>query len=167
MSSPLDTSHLDSFVANDGEVNIPSDVMEAYEKKKAAKLAKKKQSTDSNLSNGLRDSSESDELQLLKEKYEAEKKARLQAEERLVESAKNPSISLTINEKKLISAIKSEILIQETEEPIISTRKLRKVYKVHPNYISGALENLLKNGIISRKKAIYSGKIKTFKYSIL
>jgi DNA-binding transcriptional regulator YhcF (GntR family) len=85
----------------------------------------------------------------------------------LVESAKNPSISLTINEKKLISAIKSEILIQETEEPIISTRKLRKVYKVHPNYISGALENLLKNGIISRKKAIYSGKIKTFKYSIL
>jgi hypothetical protein len=167
MSEKLDTSTMfDSINANKGKgINMPKHLIdeavneynEQKEKSNNKDLALKESS----------DENEIDELQLLKEKYEAEKKARLQAEERLVESAKNPSISLTTNEKKLISAIKSEILIQETEEPVISTNKLRKHYKVHPNYFAESLNNLLESGLIAREEACFSGKIQTYKYSLL
>ena len=45
-SNILDISHLDNFVANDGEVNINPKIMKAYGKKKAAKLEKEKKRLD-------------------------------------------------------------------------------------------------------------------------
>ena len=45
-SNILDISHLDNFVANEGEVNIDPKIMKAYEEKKAAKLEKEKKKGD-------------------------------------------------------------------------------------------------------------------------
>tara|TARA_Y100000590_G_scaffold465025_1_gene636061 strand:+ start:5545 stop:6003 length:459 start_codon:yes stop_codon:yes gene_type:complete len=96
---------------------------------------------------------------------ELEKKLKaLEAENKKLRSKR---LSLTKNEEKVLSAIRSEEVFQENEWPLISTNILRKKYKVHPAYFSKSIDSLLSNGFIDRKEATYSGKIKTYRYKIL
>ena len=39
------------------------------------------------------------------------------------------------NESKLLSALKSEILIQKTESPLVGRTKLKKVYNINEKYL--------------------------------
>lgn len=74
---------------------------------------------------------------------------------------------LTSNEQKLINAIRSEMKLQSSDWPVISTNQIRKKYKVHPDYFADSLASLLDKGLIDRKEAKYSQNIKTFKYRLL
>jgi hypothetical protein len=103
------------------------------------------------------------DLDFIKSKYE-QKIALLEKKVEVAESQNKP---LTKNEEKLLSAIRSEQVKQGSDWPVISTNKLRKMYKVHPAYFARSLETLTISGVISREETAYSGSIKTYKYTIL
>ena len=71
---------------------------------------------------------------------------------------------LTKNEKKIITAIKSEMIEQETDKPIISTSMLRKKYRVSAKYQGESVKALTDKNIIKREKTSYSGQVKTYRW---
>jgi D-alanyl-D-alanine carboxypeptidase len=99
--------------------------------------------------------------EILKLKEELEK-----AKEKIqnLESLNTP---LTKNEEKIVAAIRSESLNQKNNSPIISYNKFRKEYKVSSDYYRPSISNLLNKGIIKQEEALFSGNVKTFRWTIL
>lgn len=67
--------------------------------------------------------------------------------------------------KKIIAAIRSERLLQDTEKPIISMRRLRNHYKVASDFIYKAVPYLIHLGLIARKEARLNGH-KTYQWEL-
>jgi hypothetical protein len=74
---------------------------------------------------------------------------------------------LSINEEKVLSAIRSERLNQDTESPIISRGKFKREYNINQKYLGDSIKNLITKGMISKAEVKYSAKIVTYKWSII
>lgn len=103
------------------------------------------------------------DLQAIQIEYEK----KLKAMEEEISHLKTTSAPLTANEKKLLSAIRSETILQETEQPIIGRSRLKKEYKINERYLGDAVEGLIQKNVIKRKYVNYSGKVKTSQWEIL
>ena len=79
----------------------------------------------------------------------------------------NGNLILTKNEQKILIAIKSEMINQKVEKPVISRSLFKKSYGLNSKYLDESIRSLEKKKMISREKASYTKKIKTFKWSIL
>jgi len=71
------------------------------------------------------------------------------------------------NEEKILSAIKSEVINQKTDEPIMSRSLLIKKYGLNSKYIDKSIKGLELKKAVSRSEVSYSSKIKTFSWKIL
>jgi hypothetical protein len=94
-------------------------------------------------------------------------KAQLRAKDEVIDRVSKGQAPLSKNMTKILAAIRSEIVIQETNRPVISSTRLRKHYKVHPNFFGDSVSYLINNGYISREETPYSGKVSTYKYWLL
>lgn len=74
---------------------------------------------------------------------------------------------ITANENKVLAAIRSEILIQDTSNPQIGRNKLLKKYGINARYLDESILGLETKGLIRRTAVNYSPKIKTFKWEVL
>ena len=72
----------------------------------------------------------------------------------------------TSNEKKIISAIRSESINQNLSEPIITRSIFIKKYRVSSRFIDISIKKLIDQREISRSEAEYTKKIKTYSYKI-
>jgi hypothetical protein len=77
------------------------------------------------------------------------------------------SRKLKNNMHRFIQAVFLESKIQETEWPVISTNKLRKLYKVTSDSFKDCLTFGIDGGWIIRKEISYSGDVKTWAYKTL
>lgn len=84
-----------------------------------------------------------------------------------IEALESTQEGFTKNEKKIIAAIKSESLKQNTDMPIISYNTFRKTYKVSSDYYRPSIESLIKRKVITREEAIFSGDVKTKRWKIV
>jgi ribosomal protein S25 len=80
---------------------------------------------------------------------------------------KNSARTLSKNEEKILNAIRSEILNQSKDEPIISRSMLLKKYKMNSKYMDDSIKNLIEKGFIERKKVKYSMNIYTNSWKII
>ena len=76
-------------------------------------------------------------------------------------------IGNTANEKKIVAAIRSESINQNTDEPVISRSMFMKKYKVSSRFIDVSIKSLIGLKIISRAEKDYTKKIKTFCYKLI
>jgi hypothetical protein len=111
------------------------------------------------ISKNWKDKPDHDEIIELREKLN---QAKIQIQE-----LKKIDTSLTKNEEKVINAIRSESLNQNTETPLISYNKFRKLYKVSSSYYRPSIESLLRKNIITKEKSVFSGKVITYKWKII
>lgn len=74
---------------------------------------------------------------------------------------------LNKNEEKLLSAIKSEIINQDTDEPVIGRSMLLKKYKVNSKYLDDSIKGLEARSLIKRTKVPYTSKIMTNSWKLL
>jgi hypothetical protein len=88
----------------------------------------------------------------------------LEAENSRLKSGSN---SLTKNEEKLLSAIRSEVINQLKDEPIIGRNMLLRIYKINSKYLDDSIKSLESKGIVKRTQVKYSAKIKTNSWKIL
>lgn len=88
---------------------------------------------------------------------------KLRKENKLLKSG----TTLTKNEEKILSAIRSEKIEQGTNQPIISTSMLRKKYKVSAKYQGESIRSLISKSMIKRMEASYSGAVKTYRWTIV
>ena len=169
MSGTLDTSSLLGAISKDTEVNLPPDALKyskEVEKKRVIDVEPKDLGT-SRVRRKAKEGSDSakeleearTELQRLKQENEELQK---KGGSRLGRKA-NPEAQ----EEKVLSAIKSEMIRQETNEPIVQKRLFRKEYRVHPTTLNTTIERLVEKGLIKETVVSYAGKIKTFKYLII
>lgn len=77
------------------------------------------------------------------------------------------AVKPTINEEKILSAIKSEKLIQETNTPIISRNLLMRQYNLRPKYLDKSIQGLIQKGVIKRTFVKYSSTQNTSQWEIL
>lgn len=77
------------------------------------------------------------------------------------------SRKLRNNLSRFIEAIKIESSLQGTKWPILSTNKLRKIYKVTADSFKECLSYALTEGLIDRKEKSYSGNVTTWSYTII
>lgn len=98
------------------------------------------------------------------EKIKLEKELKKLREENKLLKLKNGSLKK--NEEKLLAAIKSEQLNQNTKNPIISRRVLSEQYGIGRKYLDLAINGLLQKEIIKREYVNYTAKIKTSRWSI-
>jgi len=80
---------------------------------------------------------------------------------------KESGTTLTKNEKKVLTAIRSEELIQGTKSPLISYNCFRKKHKVSSDYYRESIKSLLAKGMITQEESPYSGKVTTFRWTII
>ena len=81
-----------------------------------------------------------------------EKVKKLEKENKALKAQHQISVStLSKNELKIIAAIRSESIIQDTDEPKISANRLKKEYRVNRDYYRRSVENLIEQKIISQK----------------
>jgi hypothetical protein len=73
----------------------------------------------------------------------------------------------TANEKKIISAIKSEKINQNNDMPVITRSMFMKKYKVSSRFIDSSIRDLIEKKEISREEKNYTKKIKTFSYMMI
>lgn len=102
---------------------------------------------------------QTDELKNLKVELEKAKEK--------IQALELTSSPLTKNEEKIIAAIRSEKIKQNTEEPQISSRTFRKEYKVSSDYYRPSIESLIQKKIIERVETKYAGTVKTYRWKIL
>jgi hypothetical protein len=76
-------------------------------------------------------------------------------------------LDMNKNERKLVAAIRSEIIKQKKSNPVISRSLLKKEYKINQRYLDDAVKALELKGIIKRESINYSANIKTFSWCIL
>jgi hypothetical protein len=81
-------------------------------------------------------------------------------------ATKTSNIKPTANEKKILSAIRSESINQESPLPIISRNMFLKKYKVSSRFLDSSIKNLINSNIINREERDYTKNIKTFAYNI-
>jgi hypothetical protein len=110
--------------------------------------------------NKLGVSSKSDDLVLV---MQAKMKALEEENLRLKDTGK----TLTKNEEKLLSAIKSERINQDRVNPIIGRSKLIKKYCINSKYIDDAIKGLELKNIIKRSPVKYSDRIMTNSWELL
>jgi hypothetical protein len=110
--------------------------------------------------NKLGVSSKSDDLVLV---MQAKMKALEEENLRLKDTGK----TLTKNEEKLLSAIKSERINQDRVNPIIGRSKLIKKYCINSKYIDDAIKGLELKNIIKRSPVKYSDRIMTNSWDLL
>ncbi len=130
----------------------------SLQSKKKSKPKNKVDNSFDNVMNSISQNWESEELSRLKKELE-------EANHR-IKTLEEKDSSFTKNERKILSAIRSEEISQETESPVISYNKFRKVYKVSSNYYRPSIESLVRRGIIKQKRIAYSGKVSTFRWTI-
>lgn len=165
MSGTLDTSSLLGAISKDVEVNLPPDALEYSKERafdvepKALRASKVRKETRESSSRAKELEEVRTEVQRLKQENEELQK---KGSSRLGRKA-NPEAQ----EEKVLSAIKSEMIKQDTREPIVQKRLFRKEYKVHPTTLNATIERLVEKGLIKETVVSYAGKIKTFKYLII
>ena len=101
----------------------------------------------------------SDDLYKLKKELEEAKKK--------IQTLESINAPLSKNEEKIISAIRSEAIEQNSDKPIISYNKFRKKYKVSSDYYRPSISGLLNKGLIEQEEAIFSGNVKTYRWKIV
>ncbi len=102
-------------------------------------------------------------LLVIKDEYE--KKIALLKKK--VEIAESQNKSLSKNEEKLLSAIRSERINQSLEEPIIGRSMLIKKYRMNSKYLDDSIKGLEERRIVERKQIPYSAKIMTNSWKLL
>jgi hypothetical protein len=165
MSGTLDTSLLLGAINDEKEVNLPSDALEYSKKVEEQKtrvisraLRDQERTKEGSSSTKELEKVRAELLRLKEEKEELERKGL----SKLGRKA-NPRAQ----EEKVLSAIKSEMIRQETSEPVVQKRLFRKEYKVHPTTLNSTIERLVQKGVIKETIVSYAGKVNTFKYLIL
>lgn len=73
----------------------------------------------------------------------------------------------TANEIKVLNAIRSEVLIQNRENPVISRNMFIKKYNINVKYFDNAVEQLILKNQIEKIEVKYSIKVITFAWRIL
>ena len=96
---------------------------------------------------------------------EYEKKIELLKKE--VEAAKNRRVSLTKNEEKLLNAIRSEILSQSTDQPVMTRTYIGKNYGINEKYLGLSIKGLMDKGLIERKAAKTANNQSSFSWELL
>ena len=84
-----------------------------------------------------------------------------------VEFAKLKSKSLTKNEEKLLNAIRSEVINQECDVPIMTRSYIGKNYGINEKYLGDSIKSLSKKGLIERSPAKTQNNQSTFSWKIL
>ncbi len=103
--------------------------------------------------------SDSEEIERLKRE--------LKTQEQKIKTLEKNRKGFSKNEEKLLAAIRSEAISQNTETPQISSRTFRSVYKISSDYFRPSIENLLTQEIIERIETKFAGKISTYRWRIL
>ena len=129
---------------------IPTEAAKASEKTPAKKEKVKKESLKAE-----RPSSDSEDILALKKELD-----RVKAELALSQVTGDYSA----NEKKIISAIRSEVLNQNIETPVITRSMIIKTYRVSSRFIDPSIKSLIARGDIERKEKAYTSNIKTYCY---
>jgi hypothetical protein len=109
-----------------------------------------------------RDSASLSDIQAIQFDYEA----KIELLKKEVESAKARKAPLSRNEEKLLSAIRSESLVQSTDQPVMSRPYLRLNYAMNEKYLGGAIKDLVRKKIILRTPAKKNGQ-STFSWKLL
>lgn len=79
---------------------------------------------------------------------------------------KSQKSSFTKNEEKILNAIKSEALLQKTNEPQISSRVFRTTYKVSSDYFRKSIDSLIVSEAIERIETKFAGKVPTYRWKV-
>ena len=103
------------------------------------------------------------DIEIIKKKYEDVIK-KLESENKKL---KRSDSRLTKNEEKLIAAIRSEIINQDTETPIIGRRLLIEEYNIGRKYLDEAIKGLISKGLIKRKYVKFTANVKTSSWEII
>lgn len=93
-------------------------------------------------------------------------KNELLATQNELKKLKSQKSSFTKNEEKILNAIKSESLLQETNEPQISSRVFRTTYKVSSDYFRKSINSLIMSEAIERIETKFAGKVPTYRWKI-
>lgn len=93
--------------------------------------------------------------------------AKMKALEEENSRLKDTDKALTKNEEKLLSAIKSERINQDIDNPVIGRSKLIKKYSINSKYMDDAIKGLELKGIIERVPVKYSDRIMTNSWRII
>jgi wobble nucleotide-excising tRNase len=86
--------------------------------------------------------------------------------EKEVKAEKARKTPLGRNEEKLLNAIRSESLIQSTDQPIMSRPYLRLNYGMNEKYLGDAIKDLVRKKIILRSPAKSNGQ-SSFSWKLL
>lgn len=73
----------------------------------------------------------------------------------------------TKNEEKILNAIKSERLKQNTQTPTIGRNLFMREYNLRPKYLDKSIQSLLQKSVIKRTFIKYSATQNTSKWEIL
>jgi hypothetical protein len=163
MSGVRDTSFLQNSInKNKGKgINMPKHLIdEVVKQHKQDESIKNKQPVSSTV----------DDVELLKlahEKEIAKLKSKILEESEARKRAESGEKRLTKNEEKLLAAIRSEMIIQKTNNPIIGRTKLLKEYQINARYFDDAINGLTSKNLIKRKPVKYSAKITTFSWKLI
>jgi hypothetical protein len=147
------------------DVNELIGTIEAKSKQAKAKDSSSKKGSDKSFDNVMDSISKNWEKKPISEIETL--RAKLAKAEVEILNLKQGRSELTKNEEKILSAIRSEKLSQDSETPIISTSTLRKKYKVSAKYQGQSTKSLIDKGIVSRVEASYSGNVKTYRWKII
>lgn len=138
---------------------VESKAKSSPKKKKERKEDKSFNNVMSSISQNWEKNPESDDILKLKRELEEAKKK--------IQTLESTNTPLSKNEEKIISAIRSEAIEQNTDEPIISYNKYRKKYKVSSDYYRPSIKGLLNKGLIEQEEATFSGNVKTYRWKIV
>ncbi len=103
------------------------------------------------------------DIQTVQIKYENKLKMLEEENQRL----KNSNAPLSKNEEKLLSAIRSEILNQSSQAPVIGRTKFLTKLGMNSKYLDDSIKGLVDKKIIERAPVKYSAKIMTNSWKIL
>jgi predicted RNase H-like nuclease (RuvC/YqgF family) len=138
---------------------VESKAKSSPKKKKEKREDKSFDNVMNSISQNWEKTPESSDLERLKKELEEAKKK--------IQTLESTTASLSKNEEKIISAIRSEAIEQDTDKPIISYNKYRKKYKVSSDFYRRSINALLDKGIIRQEEATYSGNVKTYRWKII
>lgn len=161
MSGSLDVSALLGFRPKG--VNIPSSIVESAKKevgrKKSGDQNKNDKHNPSKSKKGEgRDLSVSDSALIVSGDHNRINESRdellrmIEDQKKVIERLKTKTSSFSVNENKVLSAIRSERLLQNSLMPVISRNRFIKEYGINERYLGPSIESLSKMRIISRER---------------
>lgn len=74
---------------------------------------------------------------------------------------------LTVNEEKVLSAIRSETVKQGCDRPVITRSMFIKSYKINVRYFDDSVARLISLGIVVKEEVKYSTKVVTYSWGIV